>query len=294
MAAATDFPTPQPARPRRLPDIDLPRLLLNLALIGTIFYLTLCVSLFVWQRRMIFITGSERPDPVQAGVPTAQVLPITTPDGLTLNAWFQPPADASRPVMLFLHGNAGHIGHRAGRLAELAESGWGSLLLDYRGFGGNPGSPSENGVAIDARAAYDALRRMGIAESRIVLWGESLGTAIAVRLATEVPAAALILEAPFTSMADMARRRYSFVPIDTLLRDRFDSIARIASLRLPMLIVHGTEDALIPPAMGQRLADTATMADRTFRLIPGATHLDLADHGVIELGREFVEVRQGT
>ena len=273
-----------------MPEIDFTRLVSSLVLIGVVFYLTVCAGLFVWQRRIIFLNTSVRPDPVVAGVPGVRVMQVHTSDGLDLNAWYQPPADVSKPVALFFHGNSGHIGHRAGRLGQLAAVGWGMLLLEYRGFGGNAGSPSEEGLDLDARAGYAALRAMGIDERRIVLWGESLGTAVGVRLATEVPAAALILEAPFTSMTDIAR--YHFVPVNLLLRDRFDSLSRIPAVRMPLLVMHGTDDTMIPMVMAERLMAAATVRDREYRQIADGQHNDLAEHGVVEAAVAFVEARQ--
>jgi fermentation-respiration switch protein FrsA (DUF1100 family) len=276
-----------------LADFAVIRLLAGALLIAGVFYATLCAGLFVWQRHIIFITGHERPEPVQAGVPGVEVLSLHTADGLDLLAWYSPPSEATRPVVLFLHGNSGHIGHRASRLARLAAAGWGALLVEYRGFGGNPGTPSEDGLALDARAAYAALTGRGIAADRIVVWGESLGTAVAVRLAEEAPVAAVLLEAPFTSMVEMARMRYPWVPVNALLRDRFETSARIAALRVPVLVMQGMRDDVVPPVMGMRLFAAATTPEREFWRAEAAGHNDLAEHGAVEAGIDFVTRRLG-
>lgn len=288
------------SRPDFLPPVRLPRvyslmdivqLIFNIAIIGGMFYLTLVAGLYVWQRKIIFITGTERPDVVIAGVPDAEIVSVPTADGLRLNAWYAASASADRPVALFLHGNAGHIGHRADRMRRFQAAGWGVLLLDYRGYGGNPGSPTEDGLARDAQAALALLRDRGIAADRLVIWGESLGAAVAIRLATEAPAAALILEAPFTSMVDMARMRYKVVPVGALLKDRFESINRIGALTLPLLIMHGARDTLVPSSMGERLYHAATAPDRQFWHIEDAGHNDLAEHGAVDAGIAFVDQR---
>lgn len=291
-------PAPIPGRPllsARLPRVysvmDVLQLAFNVAIICGMFYLTLVAGLYVWQRKMIFDTSYGRPDTATAGVPEAEVLSVATADGLRLTAWYAAPADTQMPVILFLHGNSGHIGHRAERMRRLAAVGWGVLLLEYRGFGGNPGAPSEEGLALDAEAGLAALRGRGVPLDRIVIWGESLGSAVAIRLAATHPAAALVLEAPFTSMADMARLRYRVVPVDLLLKDRFDAIGRIGAVAMPLLIMQGGGDTLIPPAMGARVFAAATAADRQFWRAEAAGHNDLADHGAVEAGIDFVSTR---
>lgn len=277
---------------RRVPplfDLSLLRTLMGLALIAVAFYATLCAGLFVWQRHIIYLNDSIRPDPVKAGVPGVAVRSIRTADGLDLVTWYHPPASEDLPVVLFLHGNSGNIGHRGGRITTLGELGWGVMMPEYRGFGGNPGAPSEEGLTLDARAAYDALRAEGIAAERILIWGESLGTAVATRLATEQPAAALILEAPFTSMTDIARMRYSFVPVDLLLRDRFDTRSRIGDVTTPLLVMHGDHDGMIPFSMGQQVFDAATTPHRRFWTAANAGHNDLVAHGALDIARSFVE-----
>ncbi len=280
---------PRPEGFARLIDFHLLRTILGLLLIAAAFYATICGGLYVWQRHIIFLTDTARPDPVLAGVPDIDVRSIRTADGLNLVAWYRPPAADDRPVVLFLHGNSGNIGHRGGRVASLGALGWGVMMVEYRGFGGNPGSPSEAGLALDAQAGYAALRAEGIAAERIVVWGESLGTAVATRLVTEAPAAALILEAPFTSMADIARMRYRFVPVDLLLKDRFDTLARIGTVETPLLVIHGDRDGMIPFAMGRRVFDAATSARRQFWAAEEAGHNNLVEHGALDVAYGFID-----
>ena len=268
---------------------DLMRWLAKAALVLMLGYGVLCVGLYVLQRRIMFHGGDKRPDPVALGLRDIAVLSVRAADGVVLNAWYQPPPTEGGRVALFLHGNAGTIGDRAGRVPQFTAAGWGVLLLEWRGFGGNPGAPSEEGLALDARAAFDALLAMGVAPERIVIWGESLGTALSVRLGGEVTAAAVVLEAPFTSMLDMARLRYWIIPADRLLTDRFESLARISAIRAPVLVLHGSLDTQIPPDMGRRLA--AAAPDGTFQLVPGATHLNLASFGAVATGTDFVTRR---
>lgn len=248
----------------------------------------LMVGLLTWQqRRFLYEPDTHRPDISLAGVPGARAMTVHTRDGLDLLAWMIPPADDTQPVVLFLHGNGGNIGYRAREFGALRHFGWGILMLDYRGYGGNPGVPTETGLYEDARAAYATLRALGIPAGRILVWGESLGTGVAVHLAAEQDVGAILLEAPYTSIAAIARKRFPFVPIDLLLRDRFDLIGRISAVHAPVLVMTGGRDNVIPPAMGRAVFDAADQP-KQFWLAPEARHNDLADAGAFAVARAFI------
>ncbi|MSP03550.1 MAG: alpha/beta hydrolase [Acetobacteraceae bacterium] len=244
-------------------------------------------ALFVFQRRILYHPDTNRPDLSRAEIPGAREVTIETPDGLSLLAWYLPPVRPDGFVALHLHGNAGHIGHRAWRLAPFARLGWGVLMPGYRGFGGNPGRPSEAGLLIDARASLAAARAMGFSLDRILLWGESLGSGLAVRLAVDHEVAAVLLEAPYTSIAAMARLRYKFVPVDSLLLDRFDSLSIVGRVRAPVLVMHGALDQIIPLQMGRDLYRAAPDPKELW-IAPGAGHVDLVEAGAIEAAGDFV------
>lgn len=159
-------------------------------------------------------------------------------------AWYWP-ASAGQRTVAVMHGNAGHIGHRLGTAAPYVAAGYGVLLVEYRGYGGNPGRPSEEGLVADGRAALDWLAAEGVPPDRTVLYGESLGTGVAVRLATEYPVAGIVLEAPYTAVVDVARSRFWFLPVGLLLQDRFESLGRLADVSAPILVLHGTADRVI-------------------------------------------------
>jgi fermentation-respiration switch protein FrsA (DUF1100 family) len=246
------------------------------------------LALLAWKQRLfIFIPDRNRPALQATGVAHARSVTVHTDDGLDLLAWLAPAADPAQPVVLYLHGNAGNIGDRAQRFARLSRLGWGALMLEYRGYGGNPGDPSELGLLTDARAAYATLRDCGIAASRIVLWGESLGTGVAARLASEVEVGAVLLESPYTSIAGIARKRFPFVPVDWLLRDRFDLIGRIAAVRAPLLVMMGGRDEIVPPAMS-RAVFAAANEPKVFWLAPDAGHNDLVEAGAFDAAQAFV------
>jgi hypothetical protein len=195
-------------------------------------------------------------------------------------------------VLLYLHGNGGHVAYRAERAHRFARLGWGALFVQWRGYGGNPGAPSEDGLAEDARAGLRALQEAGVAPSRIVLWGESLGTGPAIRLAAEDPAAvaAVILESPYTSLLALARLHYPLLPANLLLRDRYDSLSRIGAVAAPILILQGGRDTLVPPALGRELAAAARAPVELWEA-PGAGHNDLGPAGAVEEAARFLARR---
>ncbi len=198
---------------------------------------------------------------------------ITTSDGVKLHGWFASPPGA-KLATLFLHGNAGNVTHRVQALLAIREAGNAVLVVDYRGFGKSEGSPSESGVTLDAEAAFVWLQRRGFAPERIVLHGESLGTAVAVDLAARNKCSGLILEAPFTSASAVAG---TVVPLlGRTLISGFDSLSRIGRVRAPLLVIHGTRDEVIPFRMGKELFDAAN-EPKQFWAVEGAGHNDLAE-----------------
>jgi len=261
-------------------------LLVAASVAAWVYFITIG-ALALWQRRLLYVPEFDRPDVSVTGVAKAREMTVRTEDGLDLLAWFAPPADATQPVVLYLHGNGGHIGYRAPRLAAMSNLGWGVLLLEYRGFGGNPGAPTEAGLYQDARAGYAALRATGCRPQQIVLWGESLGSGVAVRLASEMEVGSVLLESPYTSITAIGQKRFPFVPVSWLLRDRFDLIGRIGAVRAPVLVMTGGRDSIVPPAMG-RAVFAAANEPKVFWLAPDADHNDLAAAGAFDAVRAFI------
>ena len=249
-------------------------------------------ALWLLQDRLIYHPGTERPDIALVGDPTVREITLTTEDGLALLAWQAPPATATSPVLLYLHGNGGTLAHRAGRMRQFLARGWGVLMVEWRGYGGNPGSPGEAGLAADARAGLAALQAADVPAGRIVLWGESLGTGLAVRLAAEQPAAvgAVVLESPYTSLLEVGRLHYPFLPVGPLLRDRYDSLSRIAALRAPLLVMVGGRDTLVPPAMGRALVAAATAPAELWEA-PLAGHNERGSQGALAAAADFLARR---
>jgi uncharacterized protein len=239
--------------------------------------LVVAVLTLVWvtQRRLIYFPIADLPPLGVAGAGGGETVTFETSDGLRLGAWFFAGAGPPpRLTVLVFHGNAGNRVHRLPLADALRKHGVQVLLTDYRGYAGNPGSPTEEGLAIDARAALSYLqRRADVDRSRIVYFGESLGTGVAVRLATEQAPAGLILRSPFTSMADVGGYHYPLLPVRWLLRDRFPSLDRAAHIRCPLLVIAGDRDSVVPIEHTRRLY-AAFRGAKTLVEIPGADHND--------------------
>jgi fermentation-respiration switch protein FrsA (DUF1100 family) len=196
------------------------------------------------------------------------------------------PPKGERPVVLYFHGNGGALRNRARRFAELVADGTGLVALSYRGYGGSSGSPSEEGLLNDGRAAY-AFASARYPVTRLVVWGESLGTGVAVALAAEKEFAKVVLEAPFTSTADIAAAVYPIVPVRYLMKDQFRSDQRIAEVKEPVLVIHGQLDNVIPIEYGRRLFERIVSPKR-FVNLPNATHAGLDAHGALAEVKKFI------
>ncbi|HXW07872.1 MAG TPA: alpha/beta hydrolase [Vicinamibacterales bacterium] len=237
------------------------------------------VLLLIWagQRRMIYFPSGHVPAPAQVGLPRAEPVTFPTADGLTLHGWFVPttPAGDGTTVLVF-NGNAGNRAYRADLAEGLAAVGLSVLLFDYRGYGGNPGSPSEAGLARDAAAARRYLEtRADVRDDRVVYFGESLGAAVAVRLAVERPPLALVLRSPFTSLVDAGRYHFGFLPVSLLLRDRYPAVDRISQVRCPVVVITAAHDSIVPAPLSRRLFEAAA-EPKELVVIERADHNDFA------------------
>ena len=243
-------------------------------LLGAVLALAL---LWVGQRRMIYLPFGNVPPAASLGLPRAEDVTFTTDDGVTLHGWFVPAASTpARFTVIVFNGNAGHRGMRATLAAALSRHGVATLLFDYRGYGDNTGRPSEDGLAQDARAAWlYVTTRADVDPGRVVFFGESLGAALALRLATETPPFALVLRSPFTSLTDIGRHHYPFLPVRWLLRDRYPSLERAGSVSCPTLVIAGDRDSIIPTEQSKRLYG-AIAAEKRLVVVAGADHNDEA------------------
>ena len=252
-------------------------------------YAALVGGLYIFQRQLLYFPDRAHPELFgleQLGVCEAM---LETEDGLSLLSWYLP-ARPGRPVIAYFHGNGGHIGYRAERLLSFAHEGFGVLMAEYRGYGGNPGTPSEAGFYTDGRAALAFLDREGVAPNRLVLYGESLGSGVAVALAVDHDIAALVLEAPFTSVAEVAQCHFPYVPASRMVVDRFDSLSRIGKVRAPILVLHGERDRVVPIRYGRALFDAAPEPKEGW-FAPEAGHEDLARYGSLDVVVGFINRR---
>lgn len=224
--------------------------------------------------------------PMLAGV---QEIRLKTPDGLNVFAWYAPAPDG-RPTVVIFHGNGGSLRSQRYRLAHFKDAGMGVLLLSYRGYSGSDGAPSEQGLYTDARTALDWLRKRGVPDEKIVLYGESLGSGVATKMASERKVALVVLESPYTSTVDVAASRFPIVPVDWLMLDRFDSLARIRAIAAPLLVMHGGADEVIDQSEGHKLFTTANDPKEGF-WPHGAGHGNIFDLGGFDAAREFIERR---
>jgi uncharacterized protein len=209
-----------------------------------------------------------------AVLPAARDVELRTADGLRLGAWFVPGPTADAPTVLVANGNGGNRTLRAPLARALSAAGLAVLLFDYRGYGGNPGSPSERGLVLDVRAARSfLLEDAGVPEQRLLYYGESLGCAVVTELAVQHPPAGLVLRSPFTDLAAVGSEHYPFLPVRLLLRDRYPVAELIARVPAPTTVVYGAEDTIVPPAQSRQVADAAGQLYRLVE-VPGADHND--------------------
>lgn len=254
--------------------------MLGVLLFAVVAYLVAGFGLFVFQRHMVFQPDRTIQVPGDWRLPLFRVVTVTTADGLGIDGWYAPAA-ADRPTVVLFHGSGGHLGLREGRARVLHQAGYGVLLAGYRGYAGNPGWPSEKGLYADARAALDFLVGQGVSGRRLVLYGESLGCAVAVQMASERRVGAVILETPFTRLAEVVGRLLPLFPVALLLRDRFDLLSAVGGIQVPLLLLHGEKDRMVPVRLGRAVFAAASQPKQAVWLAQ-AGHTDMVAHGALE------------
>ena len=255
------------------------------AIVLVCLYVGLAAILYFSQRSMMYFPETVHTTPAQAGLPEAQEVKLTASDGARITAWHVAPHQG-KPVILYFHGNGGALRYRVERFRKLIAGGIGLIGVEYRGYGGSDGSPSEAGLIADAEAGYAfAVSRYWPQE--LVLWGESLGSGVAVALAAEKPVGRVILEAPFTSAAAVAAISYWYMPVRLLMKDQFRSDERIGKITAPVLILHGLKDRTVPYAMGERMFDLTKAPKHIVRFLDGG-HEDLDKNGALHAVGRFL------
>ena len=249
-------------------------------------YVGICLAAYLGNRLLMYIPDPSRIRPAEVGLDGVREIEITVDDGVRLVAWHAP-AKKNQPTILYFHGNGANAANRAPKIEMIRASGFGVFYLNNRGYGGSGGRPTEKNNVADAIAAYDYLVGVGVPASTIVAYGESLGSGQAVQLAAKRPAAAVVLEAPLTSTVDVGRTTYFWLPLSLLITDKYDNERNIRSVAVPVLILHGEQDAVIPVEMGWRVYRAANEPKR-IELFPDGAHEDLFDHGAWERTQSFL------
>jgi fermentation-respiration switch protein FrsA (DUF1100 family) len=255
--------------------------MVKLALVLASVYAFVAVAAFIAQRKLMYFPDRTRVSPASFALAGVEERVLKTPDGAILIAWFGP-APPGRPTLLYFHGNAGNLANRSERVRRYVARGLGVFMLSYRGYSGSTGRPSERANVADAKLAYEALIAEGVAADDIILYGESLGSGVAVQLAAEKPVGGIILDAPYTSIVDVAADAYPFFPVRPFLFDRYETLRYLPKIDAPLLVIHGEEDEVIPVAMG-RAVYAAANGPKEIVTFPGAGH---SDHHLYGSGEE--------
>jgi hypothetical protein len=265
---------------------DIARIMMNLllSLLGT--YALICFGGFVLHRYFLYLPDSTRYAPREVGLSDVEEITFKGRGGAKLIAWYLPPK-GRKPTLLYFTGNAGSAANRARKIEAIASCGYGVFMMNYRRYGGSSGWPTEANNIADAVAAYDFLRASGVAARDIVAYGESLGTGVATRLSLERRVKALVLEAPFTSVVDVGRQVWWFLPLRLIMTDQYRTIDRIGSVDVPLLILHGARDSLIPVSQARELHAAANEPKR-LAILRNGDHNDLFEHGAWEKVTAFL------
>lgn len=283
----------------------LPSTILTGVAVAALAYAALVAGMYAAQRSLLYLPDRREVSPQAGGVPEMEVVTLRTADGFRLASWFRA-AVGDRPTLVHFHGNGGNIATRAYRMHPFLDAGYGLLMVEYRGYGSNAGAPSEQGLYADGRAALAFLDERGVPARDIVLYGESLGSGVAVQIAAErgrarepdgsgnpgPPLAAVVLEAPLSSVTEIAAHHYPLLPVRWLLKDRYASSEKIADVSAPVLIVHGEDDGVVPIRFGRKLF-AAAREPKEARWIADAGHEDLHRFGLQATVMDFITRHTG-
>lgn len=263
------------------------KLILTVAGVVILAYAALLAGLYMFQRRLVYPTQTAPYHSVSdLRLDNLREVKLKAPDGAALIAWWIP-SKPGKPTLLYFHGNADSLMERLPRMERFSAAGYGVFMPAYRGYSGSEGTPTESTLIGDAVTAYDALREKGVSEKNIVLYGESLGTGVAIQLAEKRQAEGIVLDAPYTSLTDVAQLAYPFIPVRPFMTERFESRSHIQRLKIPLLIMHGTEDQVIPISLGRELFAAAN-EPKTFITIKGAAHSNIYEYGAFSYLDRFL------
>ena len=259
-----------------------------LGVLGLLYGLVILVA-WAGQRHLVYNPDPRKTSPAAAGLDGVEERWVEAADGVRVVAWLGR-ARPGQPTLLYYHGNGGNLALRADRIRRFMERGWGVYMMSYRGYSGSGGVPSEADNVADAKLAWQDLLRAGVRAGDVVIYGESLGTGVATRVALDAAARGLILDAPFTSLVDIGADRYPMLPVSLLLSHRYETIRVIGEVRMPLLVVHGEADRIVPVEMGRKVFAAAIRAAQPKRLVtlPGAGHANHMRFGSFEAIAAFI------
>ena len=250
-------------------------------------YLFVILIMFTFQRSLLYLPSKEKLNPFFYSNSGLKKIHFKTSDGLILTSLFKKPASKKQRTLVVFHGNAGHIGHRVEKFIPFLDEGYGLLLVEYRGYGENPGKPTEDGFYKDGVAALEFLSKQNISKQKTILYGESLGCGLAVKLSTENKYHSTILEAPYTSIADVASRHYWYLPAKWLVLDRFEILGIIKKIKSPLLIIHGKKDNVINIELGKKVFNFAPEPKENL-FIDNASHNNLYEFNIFKKILNFI------
>ncbi len=250
-------------------------------------YMLIVLATVLLQRRLIYFPETRHITPDSVGLTDVSERVLKTPGGKRVLAWYGA-AKPGNPTLLYFHGNSGSFAMRDDRIAQYMSKGYGVYMMTYRSYGGSTGTPTESNNVADARLAYESLKKEGVEARDIIIYGESLGTGVAVQLASKVPAGGVILDAPYTSLVEIAEEVYPYLPARWFMTDRYETIKYIGKVKQPLLILHGEEDEIVPVEMGRKLFEAAN-EPKTLKVFPGAGHSNHSDFGSYDAAFEWLE-----
>ncbi len=260
----------------------------SIIIYGICIYLFFVLIMFFFQRSLLYLPSKEKLDPSFYSNTGLKKVKLITSDKLVLSSLFIKPSAKNQNTVVVFHGNAGHIGHRVDKFRPFLEEGYGLLLVEYRGYGENLGKPTESGFYKDGKAALNFLSKQKIPKEKTILYGESLGCGLAVKLSTLHRFNATILEAPYTSISDIASHHYWYLPAKLLVLDRFDIISKIKNIKSPLLVLHGENDNVISIKFGEKVFNSAR-EPKTAIFISKAGHNNLYEFNIYDKIQKFLK-----
>ena len=248
------------------------QLILKLATGLFLIYAVIAVAAFILQRRLMYRPDPDRVSPAVFNLPGVKERVLVAPDTAQIVTWYAP-AQPGQPTILYFHGNAGNLASRSERVRRYVARGYGVMFMSYRGYSGSTGSPSERANVADAKLAYDTLIKDGVAPEDIIVYGESLGSGVAVQVAADNEVGGLVLDAPYTTIVDVAALAYPYLPVRPFVFDRYESIRYLPRVKAPVLVLHGENDRVIPVEIGKAVYAAAN-APKEIATFPHAGHSD--------------------